>query len=31
MRTAVRDMEQLARVLQRLTAVPNVLRAQRHA
>jgi GTP pyrophosphokinase len=31
MRTAVRDVEQLARVLQRLSAVPNVLRAQRHA
>jgi GTP pyrophosphokinase len=31
MRTAVRDVEQLARVLQRLTGVPNVLRAQRHA
>ena len=26
MRTAVRDMEQLGRVLQRLSAVPNVLR-----
>lgn len=31
MRTAVRDVEQLARVLQRLTGVPNVLRAQRFA
>jgi GTP pyrophosphokinase len=31
MRTAVRDIEQLARVLQRLTGVPNVLRALRHA
>jgi GTP pyrophosphokinase len=31
MRTAVRDIEQLARVLQRLSGVPNVLRAQRHA
>jgi len=31
MRTAVRDIEQLARVLQRLASVPNVLRAQRHA
>jgi GTP pyrophosphokinase len=31
MRTAVRDVEQLARVLQRLSAVPNVLRAQRHS
>jgi GTP pyrophosphokinase len=29
MRTAVRDHEQLGRVLQRLSAVPNVLRAQR--
>jgi GTP pyrophosphokinase len=29
MRTAVRDHEQLGRVLQRLGAVPNVLRAQR--
>jgi GTP pyrophosphokinase len=29
MRTAVRDVDQLARVLQRLTGVPNVLRAQR--
>ncbi len=29
MRTAVRDTEQLARVLQRLGAVPNVLTAQR--
>ncbi|HEY6452509.1 MAG TPA: bifunctional (p)ppGpp synthetase/guanosine-3',5'-bis(diphosphate) 3'-pyrophosphohydrolase [Steroidobacteraceae bacterium] len=29
MRTAVRDHEQLSRVLQRLSAVPNVLRAQR--
>ena len=29
MRTAVRDREQLGRVLQRLSAVPNVLRAQR--
>jgi GTP pyrophosphokinase len=31
MRTAVRDVDQLARVLQRLSAVPNVLRAQRQA
>jgi GTP pyrophosphokinase len=31
MRTAVRDIDQLARVLQRLTGVPNVLRAQRLA
>jgi GTP pyrophosphokinase len=31
MRTAVRDVDQLARVLQRLGAVPNVLRAQRQA
>jgi GTP pyrophosphokinase len=31
MRTAVRDIDQLARVLQRLTGVPNVLRAQRMA
>jgi GTP pyrophosphokinase len=29
MRTAVRDHEQLGRVLQRLSSVPNVLRAQR--
>lgn len=29
MRTAVRDHEQLSRVLQRLSAVPNVLRAHR--
>jgi GTP pyrophosphokinase len=29
MRTAVRDVDQLARVLQRLTGVPNVLRARR--
>jgi hypothetical protein len=29
MRTAVRDREQLGRVLQRLSAVPNVLRALR--
>ena len=29
MRTAVRDTEQLARVLARLSAVPNVLNAQR--
>jgi GTP pyrophosphokinase len=31
MRTAVRDVDQLARVLQRLNGVPNVLNAQRHA
>jgi GTP pyrophosphokinase len=31
MRTAVRDTEQLGRVLQRLSAVPNVLRALRLA
>jgi GTP pyrophosphokinase len=31
MRTAVRDVDQLARVLQRLSGVPNVLRAQRVA
>ena len=31
MRTAVRDSEQLGRVLQRLSAVPNVLRALRLA
>jgi len=31
MRTAVRDVDQLARVLQRLSGVPNVLRAQRLA
>jgi GTP pyrophosphokinase len=31
MRTAVHNVEQLARVLQRLSGVPNVLRAQRHA
>jgi GTP pyrophosphokinase len=31
MRTAVRDIDQLARVLQRLSGVPNVLRAQRLA
>ncbi len=31
MRTAVRDSEQLGRVLQRLSGVPNVLRAQRLA
>jgi GTP pyrophosphokinase len=29
MRTAVRDHGQLGRVLQRLSAVPNVLRAER--
>ena len=29
MRTAVRDSDQLGRVLQRLSAVPNVLSAQR--
>jgi len=29
MRTAVRDHAQLGRVLQRLSAVPNVLRAER--
>ena len=31
MRTAVRDSEQLGRLLQRLSAVPNVLRALRLA
>jgi GTP pyrophosphokinase len=31
MRTAVRDVGQLVRVLQRLNGVPNVLSAQRHA
>jgi GTP pyrophosphokinase len=31
MRTSVRDSEQLGRVLQRLSAVPNVLRALRLA
>jgi GTP pyrophosphokinase len=31
MRTAVRDIDQLARVLARLNGVPNVLKAQRHA